>query len=366
MAFMAPMVAPMIASVAGSLVSNAMQSGNKNNASFQAQAPGLIGNPGQMAAQNQNAYEQTGNALNSQRAMVGQMQSASPEIFAQQQGLANQLQQQSMGQGPNPALQQLQNTTGQNIAGQNALMAGQRGAGANAGLMARQAGQIGGNIQQQAAGQGALMAAQQQLSAQQQLAAQQSQIAQQQIGSNQNYGSQAANFQGMLQNQIGNLNNNMVGAGGNVNSTNQAMSNTNAIGQQHLIGGIAGGVGSALSAGIGAMGAGNSNPTGYGTNDTSMAAGGHAHGGMIGYAQGGAVANKGPKSELGKYCMNMQVGGSVPGQAKTAGDNLKNDTVPAMLSPGEVVIPRSVMNGKNPAQDSAKFVAAILAKKGMR
>jgi hypothetical protein len=56
----------------------------------------------------------------------------------------------------------------------------------------------------------------------------------------------------------------------------------------------------------------------------------------------------------------------VPGQAKTSGDNLKNDTVPAMLSPGEVVIPRSVMNGKNPAKESAKFVAAILAKKGMR
>lgn len=37
----------------------------------------------------------------------------------------------------------------------------------------------------------------------------------------------------------------------------------------------------------------------------------------------------------------MSDGGKVPGKQKTPGDNPKNDTVPAMLSPGEIVIPKS-------------------------
>jgi len=60
----------------------------------------------------------------------------------------------------------------------------------------------------------------------------------------------------------------------------------------------------------------------------------------------------------------MQSGGSVPGQASVKGNSYDNDTVPAILSPGEVVIPRDVMQSKDPAQEAAKFVAAILAKKG--
>lgn len=36
-------------------------------------------------------------------------------------------------------------------------------------------------------------------------------------------------------------------------------------------------------------------------------------------------------------------GGMVPGAAAVSGDSLRNDTVPAMLSPGELVVPRSVM-----------------------
>jgi hypothetical protein len=34
-------------------------------------------------------------------------------------------------------------------------------------------------------------------------------------------------------------------------------------------------------------------------------------------------------------------GGHVPGQAEVSGDSPKNDTVPAMLSPGEYVVPRT-------------------------
>lgn len=38
-------------------------------------------------------------------------------------------------------------------------------------------------------------------------------------------------------------------------------------------------------------------------------------------------------------------GGQVPGRARIPGDSLLNDTVPALLSPGEIVLPRSVVEG---------------------
>lgn len=74
----------------------------------------------------------------------------------------------------------------------------------------------------------------------------------------------------------------------------------------------------------------------------------------------------------------LQAGG-VPGTAKHAGDNYENDKVPAMLSPGEVVVPRSVIadgpkaaaifvekaskdknyNAENYAQERPSFIKAL-------
>lgn len=54
-----------------------------------------------------------------------------------------------------------------------------------------------------------------------------------------------------------------------------------------------------------------------------------------------------------------QGGGMVPGKAKVKGDSEKNDTVPAMLSPGEIVLPKSVVESKDAAKKSAEFVASI-------
>jgi hypothetical protein len=89
---------------------------------------------------------------------------------AQQQNVANQLAQTGQqyqgianGTGPNPALNQLNQTTGQNVANQAALMAGQRGAGSNVGLMARQNAMNGAATQQNAAGTAATLAANQQI-----------------------------------------------------------------------------------------------------------------------------------------------------------------------------------------------------------
>lgn len=51
-------------------------------------------------------------------------------------------------------------------------------------------------------------------------------------------------------------------------------------------------------------------------------------------------------------------GGLIPG------DSPKNDTVPAMLSPGEIVIPRSVAQSEDAPDKAAEFVAALKAQKG--
>jgi len=55
-------------------------------------------------------------------------------------------------------------------------------------------------------------------------------------------------------------------------------------------------------------------------------------------------------------------GGLVPGKAKKAGDHLENDTVKAILSPGEIIIPRSVVNSKNAPEAAKKFVEEVLLK----
>ena len=75
----------------------------------------------------------------------------------------------------------------------------------------------------------------------------------------------------------------------------------------------------------------------------------YSHGGMVKcYAQGGEVHD---------HSLCMKVGGRVPGQAQVPGDSTQNDTVKAHLSPGEVVIPRSVANSPNAPQKAAQFVA---------
>jgi hypothetical protein len=56
-------------------------------------------------------------------------------------------------------------------------------------------------------------------------------------------------------------------------------------------------------------------------------------------------------------------GGHVPGKAKVKGDSLKNDVVPTMLSPGEMVIPRSVMSEDDPAEAAKQFVMKKLGEK---
>lgn len=312
--------------------------------SYQSQMPTSVG-------QANDAYGRTTGGLDQQQAFLNALAGQNgignqASVFGQQQNLANQLQQQAMGEGPNPALAQLAQTTGQNVSNQAALMAGQRGGSANAGLLARQIGQQGAGIQQNAVGQAATLRAQQQLAAQQALQQQQAlmgslaagQVSQQQGGLNA-YNQLAQGNQGQILGSIANQNTAGVNMQGNVNNANAGIAQGNQKFQASLIGDIAGAAGK----GIGL------------------------------FAGGGEVG--GPKSQAGQFLTQafamggnvgaaLKEGGTVPGAAKVKGDSLKNDVVSAKLSPGEIVIPRSIAQGEGAPQKAAAFVRAILAKKG--
>lgn len=324
------------------------------------------------------SYANTQNAMAQQQAFLNAAQGQNG--LQNQSNVYNQLSQVAQGQGPNPAQAMLAQSTGANVANQAALMAGQRGAGANAGLIARQAGMQGGALQQQAAGQGATMQANQSLGA----LGQMGQVAGQQVGN------QQAALQGANQLALGQQSN-LLGAAGAANNAaadvygSQAQmyqadqkrhgdmfgSLLNAAGAiAPLAFGPAGGLATA------ALGSGG----GAGRTGSNLSPG-LADGGMIdpkkktvgsiigfpGFSAGGGVTPpaNGPQSALGR-ALNMKAGGEVPGKPKVAGDDHKNDTVPAMLSPGEIVIPRSIAQGKDAPSKAAAFVEAVLAKSRLK
>jgi hypothetical protein len=119
--------------------------------------------PNQQMGQEEQGFEGY-NATTGAAPSYGQLQ----QTQAQQQGLANSLQAQAAGAGPNPALAQLQQTTDANIKNQAALSAGAAASGAGgAGAARYNAANQAGTLNQQAGGQAAVQAAQQQLGAQQ-------------------------------------------------------------------------------------------------------------------------------------------------------------------------------------------------------
>jgi hypothetical protein len=78
---------------------------------------------------------------------------------------------------------------------------------------------------------------------------------------------------------------------------------------------------------------------------------------MLGGPVAGAIANKvatpSPAPATNQDPSMLAHGGMIPGQPNVPGDSIRNDKVPAMLSPGEVVVPRSVAHSPNLA---AEFV----------
>jgi hypothetical protein len=352
-----------------------------------------------------------------QNALAGYGQAQN--IQGQQQALANTLQQQSMGQGPNVAQNQLNATTGQNIAAQGAMAAGQRGASSNVGLIARNVGQQGAATQQQAVGQGATLGAQQQIAAQQNLAAQQAAMGQQNIGeqgvNNQLFGGAASAQNAQNANEITNL--------GNAQGINASIAQNNANAVNKTTGGLlnsAGSIAAMFSQGgtaelssmhphlqhvaklyhvkhfaEGGIYSGQQTaplqkyalPEGQGVDmpqppkmpgqggspsDQSSAISG-VNGGAgtsQGMNDGGANQMAGADSTDSmagaSSIMSAKKGGKVPGKAMVKDDSSKNDTVPAMLSAGEIVLPRHITMHPNAPAMAAQFVANELKKRGKK
>ena len=360
----------------------------------------------QLAPTTQLNYTPLVNAAANQ-ALTGQAQYN--QNLQAEQGLQQQLQQNALGQGPNPAQAALNQATGQNIANQAALMAGTRGASQNAGLIAQEAARQGAATQQQAVGQGATMQAQQQLAAQSALAGLQGQIGSQITGQQQANTNLFGTGAGAANAQNANLVNNYAQAQG----TNAQTAAANAGANQKTAGGLLGGIGSLLGLAEGgevprmaeggdmlsgarssvgkfltgmsdSMSGNSQNPYaqfGAGVNSavkgmfaspssTPAPALGGSSAGSSDLPQAAGAAMLAAKGGMAKQPVTAEKlaakGMEVPGKAKVKGDSLKNDHVPAVLSPGEIVLPRSVTQAPDAAQRAAAFVQAIQAKQGLK
>lgn len=195
-------------------------------------------------------------------------------VFNQQQNIAN-------GTGPNPAQAMLANSTGQNVANQAAMMAGQRGSNANVGMMARQAAQQGANTQQQVAGQGAALQANQSLGALNQMGSLATSQANQQANASNAYTQNANAAQQNILNGINNQNNAQVGMQSNMNNTSAGLAGNVATQQGGMMSGIMGGIGS-----IGNLMGGSGGGAASGAGDAAGAVG---DAGELVLAKGGQV-----------------------------------------------------------------------------
>lgn len=335
---------------------------------------------------------------------------AANQTLGQQSSLAQQLLAQGRGEGPNPALDQLHMTTDQNARQASAMAASQRGI--NPALAARMAGQNVASTNQQAAGQAGLQSAQQQLGAQQAAGGLLGNISQQQAAQANAQGQAGLNLmtantnqeairrqsQLAYQKQIQDMYNSM-------NAVNAGVSSQNASTNLQYGMGAMSGLSSALQSGAMALNKGGevTNPFMENVKRKHMADGGMAN--YMNYQQdpmaafygqlglSGQIANKtgegaaksekgissGLSSILGKaFSGSPQMGdfgassmggmdslamassgGKVNGKAKVKGDSETNDNVPAMLSPGEIVIPRSATSS---AEDAHAFLDSIIRK----
>lgn len=213
------------------------------------QATGANIQAGTNQAQLNQAYNQAQQGIGQQQGLAGTLTPQAAQGVASQNALAQQLYGMTQGQGPNPAQAQLAQTTGQNVAQQAALAAGQRGAAGNVGLMARQNAMNAGQVQQAAAGQAATLEAQQQIAAQQNLA----NLAGTQIGQAgqaiQGVNTAVQNEQNTLQGANTAANQAQVGMQSNINATNASTAQA----QQGTMGKLLGGVGSAISGVLGGL-----------------------------------------------------------------------------------------------------------------
>lgn len=332
-------------------------------------------------------------------------------LLGQQQQLGGMLQQQAAGKGPNPAQTQFMQNVAQNQANTQGLIASQRGL--NPALAARMGANANAASNAQAAGQAAILQQNQQIAAQQQLGGLYGQMQQG------NLGQQGLYVQGQ----------------GNAMAANVATAQGNQKAAQGIVGGIFGGAGAAMGLARGGMvpkmaaggdvsvqmppmeieGQGSlwnksleappidfSNPIAPQQNDPmqprsalaqilkrptfgpqdpmqqGLTTFGAGLGDQLRGARAGGADRTTPSDNLfpgfamgkakGGAIQSFKPGGKVAGKPKYKGDDYRNDTVDARLSPGEVVIPNHITQKpmKEAVQDGAKFLAAVLAKKGRK
>lgn len=267
--------------------------GNALGLNNEFQAQGVPIQAGTNQAQLNQAYQGVQGGLGLQTGLANQLAPGGQQGTATQAALTGQLQGVINGTGPNAAQTALNQNTAQNVANQASLMAGQRGASSNVGLLARQAAMQGANTQQQAVGEGATLQAQQQIAAQQQL----QNLAQTQVGQ------QAASVQGVNQAQQGEQ--------GILQNANQAYNNANVTMQSNL-----NNVNSQVAAG-------NQQQAGNVVGMLSSVGGGllGGLGGSLGFAKGGEI----PHLATGGPLMVAQAG---PAQGYAPGA-WSNPTMPA-------------------------------------
>lgn len=85
---------------------------------------------------------------------------------------------------------------------------------------------------------------------------------------------------------------------------------------------------------------------------------------LAAYFKGGEVKDKEEQEEqpeqvigAGHKPMKAAFGAKVPGAPKVPGDSPRNDTVIAKVSPGEVILPRSVSTAPNAPDKAKRFMA---------
>lgn len=361
---------------------------------------GSVGAPtgflGQFMGYNQYQAHEPGIGTQGFMPQIQGQQQNQRDFLVQQQSLANQLINQVNGAGPSVARNQLNQSTGQNAAMQGALMASQRGASANPALMARQSAMQGANIQQQGAGQAATLRAQEQLGSEGQAAQMQQAMGNQALqAENIQQGGLAAQNSALVQSQLGTQN------------INANISGQNAKQSGNIFGGLMNSIGGGMAGGGGAAGGMLAGLFNKGGTIPHMADGGMANyqtPGMAlpplepyqnfastaikGFGPGAKEPDKTPSAAIGDAGLGgggirggqylsadvrlaqggpvsfqqMLAGGNVPGQAQSHGDSKKNDTVPTMLSPGEIVLPRSVTEGPNMEKKAIEFLRHLKGK----
>ncbi len=371
-------------------------------------------------AQNPNlGYGQLGVSQGAMQNTLGQFQNQNNQNISNENVLQNQLQQQAIGLGPNLAQSQLQNANNQNMQAQAAMTGSMKGVSPAeaAQLSSTQGTQTLGN----AAAQSAQLRAQQQMGAQQQLAGLQGQIGQQQLGAGQlGVGTYQNIGQQGIQNALGAQ---QIGAAAQAQNTSfwQGLAGP-AIGQgANLIGSLGSIIGLSHGGQIQSYddGGGVSQLPAMPSTGTSSSSDGFQMDQnwqkLLGpvnnpYINSSFKAGQGVFNGISNAINKFKTPGGTPGgpgnvteAAQSGGDTTTtfgqlpspqmpsngvnmpgdavglsglmagggkvnpngtddstyNDVVPAKLSPGEVVIPRSIANGPDAGNKAKSFLEAI-------